>query len=100
MTLSKNTKAELVSEVKKLSSPSNGPRKISHQRLQQFGLEYRFVSLFLQNKISYNDMVWQLKNAIHKFSKRQMTWFKTDKRIRWITSQKQAERLVKSYLKW
>jgi tRNA dimethylallyltransferase len=43
-------------------------------------------------------MVEQLKNAIHHFAKRQMTWFKRDKRIHWATNEKQAARLVKNYL--
>ena len=62
------------------------------------GLEYRFISLHLQGKLSYDEMVEQLKNAIHKFSKRQMTWFKTDKRIKWVKNSKEAEKLIKSYL--
>jgi tRNA dimethylallyltransferase len=43
-------------------------------------------------------MVEQLKSAIHKFSKRQMTWFKRDKRIHWVTNQKEAEQLIKGFL--
>ncbi len=87
-------KQGFVAEVKKLLK-----QKISHKRLQEMGLEYRFVSLYLQGHLTYEQMVEQLKNAIHKFSKRQMTWFKTDKRIKWITNANQAEQLIKSYLK-
>jgi tRNA dimethylallyltransferase len=86
-------KQGLVAEVKKLLK-----QKVSHKRLQEFGLEYRFVSLYLQGHLTYKEMVQQLKNTIHKFSKRQMTWFKTDNRIKWIKNQAEAERLVKRYL--
>ncbi|MEO8065639.1 MAG: tRNA (adenosine(37)-N6)-dimethylallyltransferase MiaA [Candidatus Doudnabacteria bacterium] len=86
-------KQGLLAEVKKLLK-----QKISHKRLQKMGLEYRFVSLYLQGHLTYNEMVMQLKSAIHKFSKRQMTWFKTDSRIKWITTQKQASRLIQKYL--
>jgi tRNA dimethylallyltransferase len=87
-------KIGLVAEVKKLLK-----QKISHQRLQKFGLEYRFVSLYLQGYLTYDQMAMQLKSAIHKFSKRQMTWFKRDSRINWITNQAQAEKLIKQWIK-
>jgi tRNA dimethylallyltransferase len=87
-------KQGLIAEVKKLLK-----NKISHKRLQELGLEYRFVSLYLQGHLTYDQMVGQLKNAIHKFSKRQMTWFKTDSRIKWIKNQPQAEKFISSYLR-
>ena len=87
-------KAGMVTEVKKLFKQG-----VTHKRLQEMGLEYRFISLYLQKKINYEEMKTMLKNAIHKFSKRQMTWFKTDSRIHWISSQKQAEKLVRNYLR-
>jgi tRNA dimethylallyltransferase len=83
----------MILEIKKLLK-----QKISHKRLQEMGLEYRFVSLYLQGHLTYEKMIEQLKNAIHKFSKRQMTWFKTDSRIKWVKNQKEAERLIKNYL--
>lgn len=92
--LEKRLKQGLVAEVKKLLK-----QKITHKRLQELGLEYRFASLYLQGYLTYEQMVQQMKTANHKFAKRQMTWFKTDSRIHWITNQKQAERLVKNYLK-
>ena len=61
---------------------------ISHERLQLFGLEYKFLSWFLQNKISREELITQLHLAIVQFSKRQMTWFrkmeKEGVRIHWI----------------
>lgn len=91
--LEERLKDGMVNEVKKLHKLG-----VSWKRLETFGLEYRFIALYLQNKISYDDMVMQLKSAIHKFSKRQMTWFKRDSRIQWIKNQKQAEKLIKNYL--
>lgn len=83
----------MIKEVKRLLKQG-----ITHKRLQELGLEYRFVSLYLQGHLTYEQMVEQLKNAIHKFSKRQMTWFKTDSRIKWIKSQSEAEKLIKKFL--
>ncbi len=84
-------KAGMIQEVKSLHSPPfkggvRGGYGLTWKRLEQFGLEYRFVSLYLQNKISYDAMVSQLSFAIKHYSKRQMTWWKRNKNIRWISS--------------
>jgi len=97
--LEKRLKQGLIAEVKKLLNPSNGSgQKISHKRLQELGLEYRFASLYIQGHLTLDQMIQQMKTANHRFAKRQMTWFKTDNRIKWITNQKQATRLVKEFL--
>jgi tRNA dimethylallyltransferase len=92
--LEERLKAGMIAEVKKLKKSG-----LSWKKLESFGLEYRFIALHLQGLITYDEMVEQLKNAIHHFSKRQMTWFKRDSRIHWIKNQKQAEKLIQNYLK-
>jgi tRNA dimethylallyltransferase len=57
---------------------------LSWKKLDSFGLEYRFVSLFLQNKISHEQMVESLKKEIWQFVRRQRTWFRRNKRIKWF----------------
>lgn len=53
-----------------------------------YGLEYKYVTLYLLKQLSYEEMFTQLEIAIHQFAKRQMTWFRgMEKRgihIRWI----------------
>lgn len=53
-----------------------------------YGLEYRFLTLYILNQISYEEMIDQLEIAIHQFAKRQMTWFrgmeKRGLKISWI----------------
>jgi len=71
---------------------------LSWKRLEDFGLEYRYVAYYLQNKLSYNEMVGKLQKEIEHYAKRQMTWFKKDKRIRWITDLRQATKLIKEFL--
>ncbi len=61
----------MVEEVKSLNK--NG---ISWERLEYFGLEYKYVSLYLQDKISYDEMVETLNIRIHQFSKKQSGWFR------------------------
>ena len=57
-------------------------------RLEYFGLEYRFIGQYLKGEIGKEEMTQQLKTAIRRFSKRQRTWFRRmEKRgvnINWI----------------
>lgn len=61
---------------------------ISPDDLIYYGLEYKFLTLYLTQKLTYNEMFDQLNIAIHQFSKRQMTWFrsmeKKGTKIHWI----------------
>ena len=44
--------------------------------LLAYGLEYKYLALYLTGKLSYDEMTTQLNIAIHRFAKRQMTWFR------------------------
>jgi len=57
---------------------------LSWKRLESFGLEYRFVALYLQKKMVKQEMIAGLECAIRHYAKRQMTWFKRDARIQWF----------------
>lgn len=41
-----------------------------------YGLEYKYITLYILGEISYNQMFALLNTAIHQFAKRQMTWFR------------------------
>jgi len=102
--LLKRLKSGMIDEVKKLHKSG-----VSWRRLEEFGLEYRYIALYLQNKIGYSRMVEKLQKETEHYAKRQMTWFsarggsasggKRDKRIKWIKKYSQAENLVKNFLK-
>jgi len=92
--LQKRLKIGMISEVKKLHK--NG---LSWKRLEELGLEYRYIAEYLQKKISHEEMIYKLQLEIEHFAKRQMTWFKRDKRIYWIESQIEAKNLIKNFLK-
>ena len=49
---------------------------ISKDRLKMYGLEYKYIAMFLDDEVNYNQMVTLLNTAIHQFAKRQMTWFR------------------------
>ncbi len=61
---------------------------LTYERLDQFGLEYRYIGLYLKGEINYDEMFQKLNSAIHNFAKRQMTWFRKMERegviINWI----------------
>ena len=58
---------------------------VSLEFLNKLGLEYRFIAQYLTGVIpDREDMLQQLGNAIKKFAKRQMTWFKRDRDILWL----------------
>jgi tRNA dimethylallyltransferase len=84
----------LIEEV--VSLLANG---ITHERLQFLGLEYKFISLYLQHKISKEELILQLSTAINQFAKRQMTWFrKMEKegiKINWIEKDINIQTLLK-----
>ena len=46
------------------------------ERLLRYGLEYKFVTLYIIGELTYEEMVRLLEIAIHQFAKRQMTWFR------------------------
>jgi tRNA dimethylallyltransferase len=58
------------------------------ERLDYYGLEYRYIGAFLKGDLSRNDMFQKLNSAIHDFAKRQENWFrKTEKNgvaINWV----------------
>ena len=83
----------MIAEVKKLKKSG-----LSWKRLEEFGLEYRYIALYLQKKISYQEMVGKLQKEIEHFAKRQITWFKRDKRVEWVKNYQETERLVKNFL--
>jgi len=61
---------------------------VSSEQLYKYGLEYRYVMLYLTQQLDYNTMFQKLNTAIHQFSKRQMTWFRKMERsgfvIHWL----------------
>ena len=61
---------------------------VAWERLDYYGLEYRYIGAYLQSKLNRNDMFQQLNSAIHDFAKRQENWFKKMERngvtINWV----------------
>ncbi len=62
----------MIEEVKTLLESG----KASYERLNYFGLEYKFIGCYLKSELNYNDMFQKLNSAIHAFAKRQSTWLR------------------------
>ncbi len=92
--LYKRLKQGMITEIKRLKKQG-----LSWKRLEEFGLEYRFIAQYLQNKITHNQMIDKIQKESEHYTKRQMTWFKRDKRIHWINKRKQADKLIKGFLR-
>jgi tRNA dimethylallyltransferase len=86
-------KQGMVKEVKQLHNQG-----VSWQKLDDFGLEYRFISLYLKGELSKEEMLTQLEIAIWHYAKRQMTWFKRDKEIKWLNNEQKVQKIVKEWL--
>jgi len=76
---------------------------ISHQDMEYYGLEYKFLSWYLSNKITYDELFTKLNTAIHQFAKRQMTWFrkmeKDGTKIYWIDGNLKLEDKISEIMK-
>jgi len=97
--LNKRLNEGMIEEVKDLIS-----KGVTKEKLNYFGLEYKFISQFIEGKLNYNDMFQKLNSAIHNFAKRQMTWFRKMERegvlINWFQSNSypQIKEFVKNQL--
>ena len=77
--IKKMLKSGLVAETKKLRKSG-----LSWKRIYELGFEYRYPALFLRGEISKDEMLAKMLIENWQYAKRQMTWFKRDKRIKWI----------------
>ena len=91
--LKKRFQAGLIEEVKTLRK--NG---LSWKKIQSFGLCYFWIPLYLEGKISMYELEERVYLAEKDYAKRQMTWFRKDKRIVWLKRYKEIEREVKKFL--
>ncbi len=70
----------MVEEAKKLHREG-----LPFVRMESLGLEYNYLAEYLQKKLTREEMAKKLERAIAHYAKRQMTWFKKDRRIVWLT---------------
>ncbi len=64
---------------------------LSFKRMENLGLEYKYLALYLQDILTKEEMVAELFTEIKKYSKRQIQWFKRNPKITWFDSNDQKE---------
>jgi len=89
----------MIDEVKQLLDKGIQPEDLIY-----YGLEYKYLTLYLLKQLTYNEMFSQLEIAIHQFAKRQMTWFRGMERrgftIQWLPFQLPMDEKVERILKY
>jgi len=94
MRLESRLQSGMVEEVKRLLDSG-----VSADDLVYYGLEYKFITNYLQGQTSFNEMKQRLETAIHQFAKRQMTWFRGMERrgitIHWIDGELSTKEKLK-----
>ena len=101
--ISKRLRARLdegmVDEVRRILSNGVAPEDLIY-----YGLEYKFLTLYIIGKLTYEEMVSQLEIAIHQFAKRQMTCFRGMERrgctIHWLDATLPMADKVEQILTW
>ena len=79
-------------------------RGLTPEQLTYYGLEYKYMTLHLTGKITYQEMFDSLNVAIHQFAKRQMTWYRRMENqgteIHWLDGFMPMEEKVEKILGW
>ncbi len=76
----------MIAEAKRLRKQG-----LSFKRMDELGLEYRYLAKYLEGRITKKEMIDGLGREIWRYAKRQRTWFKKDKRIRWFSVKDHAK---------
>ena len=71
--------AGMIEEV--ISLHKNG---LSYERMTELGIEYQYISEYLQNKITKDEMCSLIETKSWQYAKRQMTWLKRNQEIQWV----------------
>ena len=92
-------KSGMIEEVKSLLESD-----VSAETLIYYGLEYKFITRHIQGELSYDEMFSQLETSIHRFAKRQMTWFRRMEKngieIKWLDGYLPLEKKVEKVMEW
>lgn len=89
-------KAGMIEEVENLHK-----KGLSWKRMEELGLEYRYITKYLKGELTKEEMVGKLNIEIRHYAKRQLTWFCRDKHIIWLKPEKleDAFKFISDFLK-
>ncbi len=74
----------MIEEAQRLHAPPPEGAGLSYERMDELGLEYRYLARFLKGELDRDGLIGELSAKIWQYAKRQMTWFKRDAQIRWF----------------
>jgi len=83
----------LIKEVIELS------KKFNWNLISMSGIGYKQIGMYLRNEIDLNSAIELIKRDTRRYARRQMTWFKKDKRIAWILNFQETKKIIKDFLK-
>jgi tRNA dimethylallyltransferase len=91
----------MIQEAEHLHAPAPSGLGLSYERMDELGLEYRYLAEYLQMKIDKIKLIEILVNKIWQYAKRQMTWWKKDTRIKWYSPENidSIEKDIEQFLK-
>jgi tRNA dimethylallyltransferase len=92
------TRVEKMFKMGLLEEVQNLAKKYDFSLGAMSGIGYRQFKDYFEGKISLKEVGKLIKRDTRRYAKRQMTWFKREKRIYWITNSSQAKKLVKDFL--
>lgn len=97
--LKQRLKEGMLDEVQRLLDSGLTPEQLTY-----YGLEYKYMTLHLTGKLTYQEMFDGLNVAIHQFAKRQMTWFrrmeKQGTHIHWLDGYMPMEEKIEKIMEW
>ncbi len=73
----------MIQEAEQLHAPAPHGSGLSFERMEELGLEYRYLAEFLQMKINKDQLIDTLSAKIWQYARRQKAWWKKDTRIKW-----------------
>lgn len=77
---------------------------VQAEDLIYYGLEYKYLTLYVLGQLSYEEMFTGLETSIHQFAKRQMTWFRGMERrgieIHWLEATLPMEKKIETIMNW
>lgn len=96
MRLLSRMRTGMLAEAKRLHTAG-----LTYKRMEQLGLEYKYLALLLKNKLSKEEFMEQLEIAIRQYARAQIHYWRRNKQIKWLPQNKlsSANKLIKEFLK-
>ncbi|NLC31439.1 MAG: hypothetical protein GX765_05320, partial [Candidatus Moranbacteria bacterium] len=95
LNIRKRLQAGMITEVEKLKNSG-----LSWEKIKSFGLSFKLIPQYLNGEIkTQEELIEKIYLAEKNYAKRQMTWFKKNNKIKWLTDYKEIELSVKDFIR-